>query len=77
MRRPAIASRAWPTITQKRAGGRIAAGLAQYAAALVVAWMQRARQRRHLEMLDDRLLQDLGLTRDQVRRECAKPFWLP
>ena len=40
-------------------------------------WRERARQRRHLSELDDRLLRDIGLTRHQVRDEYRKPFWRP
>ncbi|WP_318011338.1 DUF1127 domain-containing protein [Mesorhizobium sp. ES1-4] len=32
-------------------------------------------QRRDLCEIDDHLLRDLGLTRQDVRRECAKSFW--
>ncbi len=35
----------------------------------------RCRQRQDLLELDDRLLADLGLTREQARREAEKPFW--
>jgi uncharacterized protein YjiS (DUF1127 family) len=42
---------------------------------LVWSWMERSRQRRALAKLDDRLLHDIGLTRDEARRECANPFW--
>lgn len=38
-------------------------------------WQARSRQRKHLASLDDRMLKDIGLTADDVRRECAKPFW--
>jgi hypothetical protein len=38
--------------------------------------MARVRQRRALRKLDDRLLADVGLTRADARRECAKPFWI-
>ncbi|MFQ5995527.1 MAG: DUF1127 domain-containing protein [Acidiferrobacterales bacterium] len=41
----------------------------------VAAWHERARQRRHLMELDDRLLQDIGLTRADVARETGKSFW--
>lgn len=42
-----------------------------------LAWTERTRERRQLGELDDRLLKDIGLTRSDVERECAKPFWRP
>jgi uncharacterized protein YjiS (DUF1127 family) len=44
---------------------------------IVLFLMDRSRQRRALAELDDRLLRDIGLTRDQARQECANPFWKP
>ena len=41
----------------------------------VAVWHERARQRRRLMELDDRLLQDIGLTRADVARETSKSFW--
>jgi uncharacterized protein YjiS (DUF1127 family) len=41
----------------------------------VYEWRQRARQRRLLAQLNDRLLSDIGLSRSEVEREAAKPFW--
>jgi uncharacterized protein YjiS (DUF1127 family) len=41
----------------------------------VHGWIERSRQRRALQDLDDRLLNDIGLSRDEARRECAKLFW--
>jgi uncharacterized protein YjiS (DUF1127 family) len=38
-------------------------------------WRERVRQREALKRLDDRLLDDVGLSREQARRETAKPFW--
>jgi uncharacterized protein YjiS (DUF1127 family) len=38
-------------------------------------WWRRARTRRELAELDDRILADLGLDRVEARREAAKPFW--
>jgi uncharacterized protein YjiS (DUF1127 family) len=35
----------------------------------------RSRQRRALSQLDDRLLEDIGVTRQQAIAEAAKPFW--
>jgi uncharacterized protein YjiS (DUF1127 family) len=37
--------------------------------------MDRARQRRALQALDDRLLKDIGVTRADVELETAKWFW--
>jgi uncharacterized protein YjiS (DUF1127 family) len=35
----------------------------------------RSRQREALSKLDDRLLDDIGVTRQQANAEAAKPFW--
>jgi uncharacterized protein YjiS (DUF1127 family) len=35
----------------------------------------RSRQREALSDLDDRLLDDIGVTRQQATVEAAKPFW--
>ena len=48
------------------------------AARLAAAWRRaiaRARQRRALAALDDRLLRDIGGTRAAARFEARKPFW--
>ena len=39
--------------------------------------MARARQRRAVGELDDRLLKDIGITRAQALGEAGKPFWRP
>ena len=43
----------------------------------VAAWIARSAQRRALRELaeDGRLLNDIGLTHEQVLREAGKPFW--
>ena len=41
----------------------------------VLAWQERAFQRRRLMELDDRLLRDMGIDRTEAAREYAKPFW--
>jgi uncharacterized protein YjiS (DUF1127 family) len=42
---------------------------------LLLAWFERARQRRELLRFDDHLLRDIGLTRADALAEAAKPFW--
>ena len=44
---------------------------------LVGRCIERSRQRRQLAQLSDHALQDIGLTRADVRMEIEKPFWLP
>ena len=39
--------------------------------------LARQRTRRALAQLDDRMLADVGITREQALREAEKPFWLP
>jgi len=41
----------------------------------VYEWQYRAAVRSRLATLDDRLLADIGLTREQVDAEACKPFW--
>jgi uncharacterized protein YjiS (DUF1127 family) len=43
--------------------------------ALLRRWRQRARERKLLAALDHRMLADIGITRIEQARECAKPFW--
>jgi len=43
--------------------------------ARLVGWYECTRSRVHLSRLDDNMLEDLGLTRADVQRECSKPFW--
>ncbi len=42
---------------------------------LVQIWYNRHKERTQLRYLDDRLLSDVGLSRDQVKTEISKPFW--
>ena len=42
-----------------------------------LGWRERARGRLLLQQLDDRMLRDVGLSRSDVDRECAKHFWQP
>jgi uncharacterized protein YjiS (DUF1127 family) len=45
------------------------------AAAMLFAWHERARQRRELLSLNDRELQDIGISRADAVGEGDKPFW--
>ena len=38
-------------------------------------WRDRARQRRILAALDERMLSDIGRLRAAAERESGKPFW--
>jgi uncharacterized protein YjiS (DUF1127 family) len=42
-----------------------------------LGWRERAGSRHLLLQLDDRMLRDVGLSRADVVRECAKHFWQP
>jgi uncharacterized protein YjiS (DUF1127 family) len=42
---------------------------------LIFVWRNRARQRRHLAELDDRLLRDIGISSIEVEHEISLPFW--
>ena len=43
---------------------------------LLVTWYQRHRQRHQLHQLEDHLLADIGLSREQALAEARKPFWV-
>ena len=50
-------------------------GIWQGAIAATGRVWSRRRQRQALLELDDRLLADIGITRDQAVGEASKPFW--
>ena len=41
----------------------------------VCLWLERARQRQQMQRLSDQMLNDIGVSRADVFRECDKPFW--
>ncbi|WP_395681902.1 DUF1127 domain-containing protein [Inquilinus sp.] len=53
---------------------RHAGGLGRVLSTLAL-WSFRDRTRRRLQALDSHLLNDIGLSRDDVRAEGEKPFW--
>ena len=50
-------------------------GLASRIFGRLIVWQERAAQRHALAALDDRLLKDIGLSRSDIAREIARPFW--
>jgi uncharacterized protein YjiS (DUF1127 family) len=42
---------------------------------VLLAWLERARQRRQLATVDPSLWHDLGLSQAAVEGECRKHFW--
>jgi len=38
-------------------------------------WRHRRQSRATLADMDDRMLRDIGVTREQVQKEARKPFW--
>lgn len=57
---------------------RIAPALADAAISHFVTmceWQRRAEMRAKMARMEDRMLDDIGLSREQVDAEAAKPFW--
>jgi uncharacterized protein YjiS (DUF1127 family) len=64
------------TIGQTAFGGRFRSiSLWRRALAWLLFRLEVRRQRHALSMLTRRDLADIGLTPEQVRMECAQPFW--
>lgn len=53
------------------------AGLLTALLRLLICWQWRARQRAHLERMDERMLRDIGIRREDAQLEARKPFWRP
>jgi uncharacterized protein YjiS (DUF1127 family) len=64
-----------PTFTRRSLAGFVPRIPFRQAALLLIVWYERHLQRHALASLDARMLRDLGLGAEDVRRECAKPFW--
>lgn len=42
---------------------------------IISGWIERSAQRHALSQLDPHRLKDIGLTKQDVERECSKAFW--
>lgn len=60
------------TLTELLLAGCKRASAAPYTLSMMA---ERAKQRRMLAALEDWRIADIGLTRAEVMREAAKPFW--
>ena len=60
-----------------RAGSIVAAGQTALSslAGMTTIWLNRRQGRQDLRELDDRLLADVGISREDALREAGKPFW--
>lgn len=54
---------------------RLVGGFVRNVAGTLVAWRERARARRVLAAMDERMRRDIGLSQFHVLRESTKPFW--
>jgi uncharacterized protein YjiS (DUF1127 family) len=43
----------------------------------MASWLMRHQVRQDLSALDDRLLEDLGISREDALWQARKPFWRP
>lgn len=68
-----------PSTTTDAGSGRVLQRLAAAAGAAgnaIGTWFYRIRYRHELYELSDRQLADMGIDRDALKREVAKPFWI-
>jgi uncharacterized protein YjiS (DUF1127 family) len=64
-----------PRLSSPYMRARRVTGFVMRSLARVPHWIELHRQREQLDELDDHQLADLGLSRTQVRKECAKRPW--
>jgi uncharacterized protein YjiS (DUF1127 family) len=53
----------------------VARGLPRLALPPIGRWWRTRRERLQLLELNDHMLNDIGVTREEVQREAARPFW--
>ncbi len=56
-------------------GKRLAANEALKTLSLLTLWQQRTSTRRAMAEMDDRMADDIGLSRQDIMLEASKPFW--
>ena len=66
-----------PSLLQRPLSFHVPSPLEAIVAAVLrlLVWQERGRQRKHLSELDDRMLEDIGLSRADVHNEITKPIW--
>ena len=67
-------SRAFPEPSRADYGRRITTWVVK-AVCLLVVWQRRYLERQALATMDGHRLDDIGLTREDLAHEIAKPFW--
>ena len=58
------------------ASGAVRPSVAQTVYAFVATGVRRLHQRMDLAALDDRMLNDIGMSKAEQLRESSKPFWV-
>lgn len=56
-------------------GKRLALSEALKTANMLILWQQRSSARRAMAEMDDRIADDVGLSRNEILLEASKPFW--
>ena len=56
-------------------GKRLAAKEANKIATILLTWQRRKTMRYLIAEMDERILKDIGCTREEIKKEAAKPFW--
>lgn len=70
----ASAPRLYAALSGVRLRSAARRGLARFAQRLL-AWHDRARERHEPMELSEDMLRDLGIPREEARRQAARPFW--
>ncbi|WP_205910831.1 DUF1127 domain-containing protein [Paroceanicella profunda] len=63
------------SLSRRHAQRKVRRGAGWSLFGLLRRWMEVSAQRRRLEHLDDRTLEDIGITRDDARAEASRRFW--